>query len=267
MKDTNRAKDSSAVPPCEKTARTLGEGIERLDAVVARLRAPDGCPWDKVQTLESLKPCLMEECYELLEKMASNDLAGHKEELGDVLLQIVFQAGIRRDRGEFSLLDAINAVCDKLVRRHPHVFAGRKVDGVGDVLANWESIKKSEGVKGDGGAPKSALAGVPANLPSLLKAQRVQAKAARGGYEPLPKAESRRLVGEALSRVDAAAAASDGTAEAKDGVKREFGRLVFALAAYARFLDIDAETALKNETDAFAEKFLAVEGRGGGAGR
>lgn len=252
----------------DREAESLGEGIERLDAVVARLRAPDGCPWDKVQTLESLKPCLMEECYELLEKMASDDLAGHREELGDVLLQIVFQAGIRRDRGEFSLLDAINAVCDKLVRRHPHVFAGRKVDGVGDVLANWESIKKAEGVKGDGGgAPKSALAGVPANLPSLLKAQRVQAKAARGGYEPLPKAESRRLVGEALARVDAVAAASDGTAEAKDAVKHAFGQLVFALAAFARHLDIDAETALKNETDAFAAKFLAVEGRGGGAGQ
>lgn len=237
-----------------KSAENIGEGIVRLHEIVARLRAPDGCPWDKVQTLETLKPCLVEECYELLDKMATDDTAGHKEELGDVLLQIVFQAGIRNDKGDFSLVDVLNAVSDKLVRRHPHVFSGLKVAGVDGVLSNWEKIKRGEG-KGEGGAPRSALAGVPANLPSLLKAQRVQAKAARAGFEPCAKDAARGKVDEEIKALDALADSAD-----RDAVKRKFGDVVFALVAHARALDIDAETALKLATDDFTSRFREVEG-------
>ena len=238
-----------------KPAADIGGGIDRLCQIVSRLRAPDGCPWDKVQTLESLKPCLLEECYELLDKMASDDKSGHLEELGDVLLQVVFQASIREEKGDFSFLDVLNGVCDKLVRRHPHVFSGLQVGGVGDVLQNWEKIKRGEG-KHDGGSPRSALAGVPENLPSLLKAQRVQAKAARAGFEPCPKAGARARVDAELKALDALAAAGDAGA-----VKRKLGDVVFALVAHARALDVDAETALKSTTDDFAARYRQAEGK------
>lgn len=236
-----------------KPAGNAEEGIARLREIVARLRAPDGCPWDRVQTLESLKPCLIEECYELLDKMASDDLPGHREELGDVLLQIVFQAGIREDAGEFSLVDVLNAVSDKLIRRHPHVFSGLKVDGVDGVLSNWEKIKKGEG---NDKAPRSALAGVPADLPSLLKAQRVQAKAARSGFEPCAKDSARANLDSRLAELDSIAKQGD-----KDETKRKFGEVLFALVAHARALDIDAETAIKLATDDFTAQFLKQEGR------
>ena len=249
--------DKKENPDLSQPSRTVAEGIERLRTIVARLRAPDGCPWDRVQTLETLKPCLVEECYELLDKMATDDTAGHREELGDVLLQVVFQAGIREDRGDFSFLDVLNAVSDKLVRRHPHVFAGLRVDGVGDVLGNWERIKKGEG-RPDGTAPRSALAGVPAALPSLLKAQRVQAKAARAGYEPIPKAEARALLDRELKALDALAAQDGADANA---VKRKLGDAIFALVAHARALDVDAEPALTAATDDFSSRFLKEEAR------
>lgn len=231
-----------------QTAGDAGSALLRLREIVERLRDPGtGCPWDRVQTLETLKPCLIEECYELLDKMATDDVAGHREELGDVLLQIVFQASIREQRGDFSLADAINAVCDKLVRRHPHVFGGVKVDGVSDVLGNWERIKRAEGV----GKPKSPFAGVPAALPALLKAQRVQAKAARAGFEPIPKDGAWEALDAALDALRRDGAAADGP----DALKRRFGDAAFALAALARSLDLDAESALGLATDAFMGRF------------
>lgn len=232
-------------------ATTLGEGITRLNAIVSRLRAPDGCPWDKIQTLETLKPCLIEESYELLDKMASDDKHGHLEELGDVLLQVAFQANIREEQGDFKFLDVLNTVCDKLVRRHPHVFSDLKLEDTNDVLQNWERIKKSEGKD----KPKSALAGVPANLPSLLKAQRTQSKAARAGFEPYPKAGSRQRLENELKELDALKASSTD----QDQIKKKFGDVLFALVAHARELDIDAETAIKLATDDFSKKFLKEE--------
>lgn len=230
-----------------KTATTLEDGITRLNKIVKLLRSPSGCPWDKVQTLESLKPCLVEEAYELLDKMNSDDCEGHEEELGDVLLQIVFQADIREEQGGFKLLDVINKVSDKLVRRHPHVFSNVLVNGVKDVLQNWENIKKGEG-KSD--KPRSPLAGVPNNLPSLLKAQRVQSKAAKSGFEPFKKENARGRVNSELILLDAIT--KEGSS---DEIKRKFGDVVFALVSYARELGIDAETALKLTTDAFIEEF------------
>ena len=135
-----------------------GDGLERLRGVVKRLRAPDGCPWDRVQTLHTLKSCLLEECYELLQAMDTENLEDHREELGDVLLQVVFQCDIRESQGKFTLDDVANAVCDKLIRRHPHVFGDVKTDDVAQVLKNWENIKKGEK---HGNTERSALDGVP----------------------------------------------------------------------------------------------------------
>lgn len=229
-----------------------GAALERLRGIVARLRDPQtGCPWDRVQTLETLKPCLVEESYELLDKMASDDLDGHMEELGDVMLQLVFQSGIREDTGAFSLADAINATCDKLIRRHPHVFGDVKLHDAGEVLANWERIKRAEG-GGKDGAEKSPFAGVPKALPALLKAQRVQSKAARAGFEPIPKDSARKALDSALAALDARS--SRGGAD----VKRALGEVLFAAAALARSLDVDAESALGLATDAFMAQYDAL---------
>lgn len=229
-----------------------GAALERLRGIVARLRDPKtGCPWDRVQTLETLKPCLVEESYELLDKMASDDLDGHMEELGDVMLQLVFQSGIREDAGAFSLADAINATCDKLIRRHPHVFGDMKLDDASEVLANWERIKRAEG-GGKDGAEKSPFAGVPKALPALLKAQRTQSKAARAGYEPIPKDSARKALDSALAALDARPSRGDAD------VKRALGDVLFAAAALARSLDVDAESALGLATDAFMTQYGAL---------
>lgn len=244
-------------------AAAAGRALERLMDIVERLRDPEtGCPWDKVQTLSSIKPCLVEECYELLDKMDSGDVAGHREELGDVMLQLVFQASLRRQRGEFALADAIDGICDKLVRRHPHVFGDLKVDGASDVLANWERIKRAEG-KGDNGeaVAKSPFAGVPKALPALLKAQRIQSKAARAGYEPYPKATALEAVEESLEslkRVVAENAQPYGSASdsaTSETASDAIGALLFRITALARALDADAETALERRCSIFMENF------------
>lgn len=241
----------------EKNADAAGAALERLVEIVERLRDPEtGCPWDRVQTLETLKPCLIEESYELLDKMAGGDIAAHREELGDVMLQAVFQASIRAQRGEFSLADALDGVCDKLVRRHPHVFGDTKVGGADDVLSNWERIKRAEGKEEGEGAPKSPFAGIPKALPGLLKAQRAQAKAARAGFEPIPKNDAWDALENALAALKEEAGKRIGAADAADiAVKRRFGEAAFALAALARSLDLDAESALGLATDGFMERY------------
>lgn len=218
-------------------------GLRRLYEIVARLRAPNGCPWDSVQTLSTLRPCLIEEAYELLDVMATDDKAHHQEELGDVLLQIIFQAQLREQNGDFTLTDVINAISEKLIRRHPHVFSDVKVNGTADVFKNWEKIKKQEGAK-----PKSAIAGVPQNLPSTLRTQRIQSKTTRTGYtwegqqDPLPQIQ--QLLQDLPTSTDK---------------KTIIGSLLFNTINLARLHEIDAETALKDTTDAFATEFLKTE--------
>lgn len=221
----------------------------RFVGIVRRLRSPGGCPWDMKQTLSSLKPCLMEEAYELLEKMDSADAEGHKEELGDLLLQIVFQSLIREDEGKFALAEVIENVSAKLVRRHPHVFSDKAVDGVDDVLRNWEKIKKEE--RKESSQSRSALAGVPKCLPALLKAQRVQSKALRCGFSAHGDGVSPGDLREALESLFSA----QGDAERRKGV----GKLLFALAAYASQRGVDPETALEERTEAFARDFMEFE--------
>jgi MazG family protein len=154
-------------------------GIDRLLAVVRRLRGKHGCPWDRQQTLRSLKPYVIEEAYELLDAIDSNDRDRHQDELGDVLLQVVLQAQLRREKGDFSFDDVAGRLADKLIRRHPHVFGNVKVSGAGDVLRNWEAIKADEKTSGD----RSILEGIPRHLPALQKAQRVQSRASRVGFD------------------------------------------------------------------------------------
>ena len=206
-------------------------GIERLHEIMTRLRDPEtGCPWDRVQTLETLKPCVLEETYELLSAMDHpEDKANHVEELGDVLLQVMFQSVMAEQTGEFTFDDVANAIADKLVHRHPHVFGSVKADDPATVLKNWEHIKQLEHKKE---ARHSALDGVPKTLPALLKARRTMEKAKRIGYEePLKPVAVEGDPGEFLLRV----------------VKSIADR------------GVDSEAALEKATAAFAARFRAYE--------
>ena len=206
-------------------------GIERLHEIMVRLRDPQtGCPWDRVQTLETLKPCVLEETYELLAAMdRPEDQANHIEELGDVLLQVMFQSVMAEQERRFTFDDVANAIADKLVHRHPHVFGDVKADDPATVLRNWEQIKQQEHKKE---ARHSALDGVPPTLPALLKARRTMEKAKRIGYE------------EDLKPV------------AIEGDPGEFLlRVVKSIAA----IGVDSEAALEQATAAFATRFRAFE--------
>ena len=206
-------------------------GIERLHAIMTRLRDPQtGCPWDRVQTLETLKPCVLEETYELLAAMDKpEDKANHIEELGDVLLQVMFQSVMAEQEGRFTFDDVANAIADKLVHRHPHVFGNVKADDPATVLKNWEQIKQREHAKE---ARHSALDGVPPTLPALLKARRTMEKAKRIGYE------------EEMKPV------------AIEGDPGEFLlRVVKSIAA----LGVDSESALEKTTAGFAARFREFE--------
>ncbi len=225
--------------------------IERLRAVLALLRAPDGCPWDREQTIQSLQPCLQEECYELLDAMVTNDVVNHREELGDVLLQVLFQTAIREEEGAFTLDDVINNLTDKLIRRHPHIFGDVQADTQEQVMKNWEQIKKQEKAN----APKSSvLDGVPAALPALLKAQRTQSKAARVGFDWEATQGALDKLAEELDELKEAIAAKNLAA-----VEDEMGDLLFSAVNVCRFEHVDAETALRKATDKFSMRFRAVE--------
>lgn len=206
-------------------------GIERLHEIMTRLRDPQtGCPWDRVQTLETLKPCVLEETYELLAAMDKpEDRANHIEELGDVLLQVMFQSVMAEQEGTFTFDDVANAIADKLVHRHPHVFGDVVANDPATVLRNWEHIKQMEHKKE---SRHSALDGVPATLPALLKARRTMEKAKRIGYE------------EEMEPV------------AVEGDPGEFLlRVVKSIAAQG----VDSESALEKATAAFAARFRAYE--------
>ncbi|MBQ2346591.1 MAG: nucleoside triphosphate pyrophosphohydrolase [Kiritimatiellae bacterium] len=234
-------------------------GIERLHEIMTRLRDPErGCPWDREQTLESLKPCVIEETHELLAAMdRPDDKANYVEELGDVLLQVMFQSVMAEQEGRFTFDDVANAISDKLVHRHPHVFGSVDAKDSATVLRNWEQIKQMEHRKE---SRHSALDGVPAALPGLLKAQRTQEKAARVGFDwkdakgPMDKIEEE--LGELKAEI-----ASRKSAKPADSVrvKEELGDLVFAVCNLARHLGVDAESAVELTTSRFSRRFRAVE--------
>ena len=232
-------------------------GIERLHDIMTRLRNPEtGCPWDRVQTLDTLKPCVLEETYELLSAMDHPEQKGnHVEELGDVLLQVMFQCVMAEEKGDFSFDDVANAISDKLVRRHPHVFGDAVAKDPATVLKNWEQIKQQEHRKE---LRHSALDGVPPTLPALLKAQRTQEKAARVGFDWKDAQGPLAKIREELGELEEAVAASPDTS-LDPHVKEELGDLVFAVANLSRHLKVDAESALEGTTAKFARRFRAVE--------
>ena len=240
-------------------------GIERLHSIMTRLRNPEtGCPWDRVQTLSTLKPCVLEETYELLAAMdRPDDQSNYVEELGDVLLQVMFQCVMAEQEGRFSFDDVANAISDKLVRRHPHVFGDVDAKDPATVLRNWEQIKQQEHKKE---TRHSALDGVPSTLPALLKAQRSQEKAARVGFDWKDAKGPLAKIREEIAELEEAVAASSDTS-LDEHVKEELGDLLFSVTNLARHLKADSESALEGSTAKFARRFRAVEAGAKAAGR
>ena len=224
-----------------------------LASIVRQLR--QDCPWDREQTHVSVKHLLIEEAYEVVEAIESGDPTALQKELGDVLLHVLFHSTMAEEAGRFTVKDVIDAEIDKLVRRHPHVFGNLETDDPDAVLANWERIKQQESDKEDAaGVLKSALDGVPAQLPSLLRAFRMQEKAAGVGFD-FPDTEATwAKVEEELAEFKAADASDDDAARA-----REFGDLLFALVNYGRQVGINPENALRGTNARFQERFQYIE--------
>src|SRR5947199_5107577 len=226
--------------------------FERLLDVMARLRGPDGCPWDREQTRTSLKPYLIEEAYEVLEAIESGRIDPLQEELGDLLFQVVFHARLAEEQGEFTMADLLRQLIDKMVRRHPHVFGDASVGTANEALAQWEAIKQREA--DERGQPRSVLDGVPRALPSLLRAQRVQSKAARVNFD-WPDARAAWLKVEEEIREAAEALASGDTRR----IREELGDALFSLVNVARLSDLDADDALHGAIEKFRRRFTNME--------
>lgn len=228
-------------------------------AIMRTLRSARGCPWDREQTHASLKQHLIEESYEVLDAIERGDPSHLMEELGDVLLQVVFHAQIAAEAGAFTFDDVARVLAAKLVRRHPHVFGDTRVSSSKEVLKNWESIKRRE--KG-GGTPRSVVAGIPRHLPALLKAEQVQRKVARVGFDWKTVEPVAAKVMEELAEVRQALAA--GWA---DQVREEIGDLLFAVVNLGRFLGHSAEEALDGTVRKFVRRFTDIERRVHAQGR
>lgn len=225
------------------------EGFARLVKIMARLRGPRGCPWDREQSHDSLKPYLLEETYEVLETLEAGDPQALKEELGDLLLQIVFHAEIAAEAEEFTIDDVVQGLTDKLVRRHPHVFGNLKVRDASEVVQNWSRIKAREKEE-----KSSILAGVPKSAPALIQAQRLGEKASRVGFDwPSPQ-EVLEKVREELDELKQTL-----TCENSARQEEELGDLLFALTSFARLLDLNAEMALRKATKRFTDRFRYIE--------
>jgi MazG family protein len=226
---------------------------ERLAEITRRLRAPGGCPWDREQTLQSLRTHLIEEAYEVLEAIDSGDRAHLREELGDLLFQILFQAQIASEEGAFDIEAVATGISDKLVARHPHVFGDRRVESSGEALKQWEELKEAERRgRSDG---RGILSGVPAHLPALLKAHRLAEKAGQFGFDWKSADEVLLKVEEEMAELRGARGGETGA------VEEELGDLLFALASLARHLGVDSEAALQRANRKFTRRFESVERR------
>lgn len=214
--------------------------------IVARLRGPDGCPWDRKQTHSSLRECLLEECYEVLEALDDGDAGLLSVELGDLLLQVVIHSQIARDAGEFEIGDVIEGITTKLIRRHPHVFGSVVADDAEKVMVNWEAIKKKERQQ-----DASMLDGVPRQMPSLAYSQEIQGRVARVGFD---WEDDDGVIDKLAEEV-----AEFRQAEGKEQKEAEFGDLLFTLANIARRQGIDLEVALRQANGKFYKRFACME--------
>ena len=224
--------------------------FESFHEVVAHLRSPNGCPWDRKQTHLSLRKNLLEEAYEVVAAIDKNDIAGIKEELGDLMLLILLQAQIATDDKEFNILEVLQDVNRKIVRRHPHVFGSLRVQNDGEILENWERLKEKERASG-GKKEESLLDGVPLILPALIQSEEYQERAAHVGFEWESVEDVIRKVDEELAEVK--------NALGDEAMRDEIGDLLFAVVNLARWFDIDAEEALRMANKRFRDRFYYIE--------
>jgi len=237
-------------PP--STASTPETAFTRLLTIMDDLRL--NCPWDKKQTLESLRHLTIEETYELSDAILSADMPEIKKELGDIMLHLVFYARIASETNDFNITDVLNGVCDKLVNRHPHIYSDTEVQDENDVKRNWEKIKLKEG-------NRSVLGGVPASLPALVKASRIQEKARGVGFDWEEKQQVWAKVEEEMQEFKNEFNAEDNTAIDHERAEGEFGDLLFSLINYARFININPEDALEKTNRKFIRRFQYLESK------
>jgi XTP/dITP diphosphohydrolase len=225
----------------------VAAAFARLVKIMDDLR--EKCPWDRKQTIETLRPLTLEETYELADAITDKDWKGIREELGDLMLHLVFYAKIGSEQQQFTLEEALNGICDKLISRHPHIYGDVTVRNEEDVKQNWEKLKLKEG-------KKSVLQGVPVSLPAVVKATRLQEKAKQVGFEWDTREQVWDKVEEEMGELKEAVSRED-----KAAVEEEFGDLLFSLINYARFLQIDAENALEKTNKKFISRFTGMEQR------
>ena len=245
------------------------QAMDRLLGIMARLRAPDGCAWDLEQTPATLKPQMLEECYEVMEAIDAGSPGHLTEELGDLLLHIVFQAQIARESGAFTFAEVAGGIADKLIRRHPHVFGDAKIADAAGVVTQWHELKKLEKPERE-----SALDGVPRALPALMRAEALQKKARNVGFDwPNPRGsldKVREEIAEVTAEIESDLAfAASNKAKFVPGPEtaEELGDLLFSLVNLTRHLKLDAEELLTGANDKFARRFRAVEERIKAAGK
>ena len=225
--------------------------INDLLSIMEILRAPGGCPWDAEQSHESIKKDFIEETYEVIEAINKKDKVLLEEELGDVLLQVVFHAQIEKEQGSFDFGNVCDGICKKLVERHPHVFGEVKVSGTDDVLSNWDEIKrKSKGQKTQG----SSMLKVPKELPALMRSQKIQSKAKKAGFDWDDMSGAFEALEKETAELKEAIASGVQT-----DITEEFGDMLFSCVNIARFIDVDSEEALNLSTEKFISRFLEVE--------
>jgi XTP/dITP diphosphohydrolase len=222
------------------------EAFRRLLVIMDELR--EQCPWDRKQTFQTLRKLTIEETYELVDEILTENVEGIKEEVGDLMLHMVFYAKIGEEQGAFDIADALNGICEKLIKRHPHIYGDVKVDSEDDVMRNWEQLKLKEG-------KKSILQGVPNSLPALVKAMRMQEKTKQVGFEWETTEQVWEKVKEEVAELEEVV--NENTDKRK--IEDEFGDVLFSLVNYARFIDIDPEAALERTNLKFKRRFEFIE--------
>ena len=271
-------------PPSVYSDGLMSERFTKLVEIMATLRAQNGCPWDRKQTHESLKPYLLEETYEVLETIDQGDRAKLREELGDVLLQVIFHSQIATEAGTFTIEDVLDILNEKLIRRHPHVFGtdsgAAPLSNGEQVLHQWEQIKRAE--REAAGGTQSALDGVPKTLPALLRAYQTQARAARVGFDwphnaagleqifgkvAEEVAELKVALAQAGSQVEAEVQTERGQPGGQTEIEAELGDILFSLVNLARFVKVNPEEALRRSTNRFVDRFHLVEAQATEQGR
>lgn len=231
--------------------KTTEELFRELVDIIAKLRGKDGCPWDKQQTHDTLKSGIIEEAYELVEAINEKNDEKIIEELGDLLMQVLLNAQVAEDEGRFNICDVMQGICDKLKRRHPHVFGGLHVSSAQEVLKNWEDIKSQE--RED---RRSLMDGIPSSLPSLSKARKVQIRAGRVGFDWGKTEDVLKKVEEEVEELKDSIGSQD-----HENMEEEIGDILFSIVNLSRFLDVDPESALLRTTSKFINRFRQMESR------